>query len=91
MKKVLPLEERRARWAAIVEMTETATDEQLRAWLERKGEEIRQRKRLFLVPKPAQEPEQLDLDFDGEDQREIERAMSAVLKTTQSRRKPKVG
>jgi hypothetical protein len=88
---MIPLEERRARWAAIVEMTESASDEQLRAWLEAKSAEIRQRKRkagLFLVPKPAPKPEQLDLDFDGESQREVERAIADVLERN---RRPKVG
>jgi hypothetical protein len=47
--------------------------------------------KLFLVPKPKPEPEQLDLDFTSEDQRELERAMSAILERTQNGRKPKVG
>jgi hypothetical protein len=47
--------------------------------------------KLFLVPKPNPAPAQLDLDFDGEDQREIERTISAVLERKQNSRKPKVG
>jgi hypothetical protein len=47
--------------------------------------------KLFLVPRPERVVEQLNLDFEGEDQREIKCAMSAVLERTQSRRKPKVG
>jgi hypothetical protein len=44
---------------------------------------------LYIVAKP--EREQFELDFDGENQREIERAMAEILESKQNRRKPKVG
>lgn len=87
---------RRERWACIAELAESEDPEaegRLRAWLAEKSEEIRQRKQrrpsLFLVPKPAPEPEQLELNF--EDDAEVERAISAVLDKTQNRRKPEGG
>lgn len=47
--------------------------------------------RLFIVPKRTQEPEQLDLDFAGENQCDVERTISAILEHTENRRKLKVG
>jgi hypothetical protein len=61
-----------------------------KAKIERILSESRQRRSgLFIVPKPKPEPEQLDLGFDGENEREIERAMSEVLERAETRRKPK--
>jgi hypothetical protein len=84
----------RERWARLVEMAESKDPEvlgRLSAYLIQRQIERRQRLQrkpgLFLVPKPVPKPEQLDLDFTSEDQRELERAMSDIL---ERQRKPKV-
>ena len=66
------------RWTLLADYVENKNPEALRRLRARIAEEREADQRkpgLFLVRKPARKPEQLDLDFTGESQREVERVM----------------